>query len=150
LALIILFLLLLSVITEARENLLQNDEKLFILRRKVSPLFQAKFSDSEMKKLGCSVNTLKNLMAEIKLHRGDKSYTINKEKIFLCLRDEKGSYYTDNMLLYVLIHELAHCVCREIGHTDTFNEIFQVLLDKASALGIYDPNVPVIQDYCQY
>jgi hypothetical protein len=116
----------------------------------VYPLFHAKFTPLDMVKLVCSLPTLKNLMNEIKLHRGDKSYTINKEKIFLCLKDEKGEYYTDNMLLYVLIHELAHCVCKEIGHTDTFNEIFQVLLDKASSLGIYNPNIPIVQDYCQY
>jgi len=84
------------------------------------------------------------------LLKGKKSYTINKKRIHLCLKDEKGDYYDENMLIYVTIHELAHVKCPEVGHTDKFYDIFNELLDKASACGIYDKHKPLIKDYCEY
>ena len=84
------------------------------------------------------------------LLRGEKSYTINKKKIHLCLKDEKGDYYHQNMLVFVLLHEFAHVRCDEIGHTDKFHHIFKGLLDTASHHGIYNPNQPIIKDYCTY
>ena len=84
------------------------------------------------------------------LLKGKKSYTINKKRIHLCLKDEKGEYYDKNMLMYVTIHELAHVKCTEVGHTDKFYEIFNNLLDKASKCGVYDRTKPLIKDYCEY
>lgn len=87
---------------------------------------------------------------KIKIKSGKKSFTINKQDMTLCLRDEKNKYYNDNMLMYVAIHELAHVLCDEIGHTKKFYAINDVLLEKAEKLGIYDSNKPIIQDYCNY
>jgi len=81
---------------------------------------------------------------------GNKSYTINKQKVYLCLKDENNEYYEDNMLIYVALHELAHVLCDEIGHTDKFKRIFEELLVDAEKKGIYDSNVPPILDYCTY
>jgi len=80
----------------------------------------------------------------------NKSYTINKQKVYLCLKDDDNNYYPMNMLMYVAIHELAHVLCDEIGHTKKFHNIFNSLLQQASSLGIYDPNIPIIQNYCGY
>lgn len=80
----------------------------------------------------------------------DKSYTINKNKVYLCLRDQNNAYYSINMLMYVSIHELAHVICDEIGHTPKFHKIFSELLEKAVMRGIYDPSEPLIQDYCDF
>ena len=79
-----------------------------------------------------------------------ESYTINKKDVYLCLRDENNEYYNENMLIYVTLHEVAHAICDEIGHTQKFHEIFESLLDKAYNMGIYNPSIPIIQDYCQY
>lgn len=79
-----------------------------------------------------------------------RSYTINKKKVYLCLRDENGEYYNDNMLMFVLLHEMAHVMCDEIGHTAKFQQIFQQLLDEASSMKIYDPSIQPIQNYCEY
>ena len=87
-------------------------------------------------------------MNEISLYRGNKSYTINKEKVYLCLKDEKGEYFSDNMLLYVLGHEISHSLCPEIGHTEKFHQIFEALLVKLTEAGLYNPSIPIIQDYC--
>lgn len=88
---------------------------------------------------------------DLKLYKGDKSYTINKEKIYICLKDENGNYYPTNMLIYVVLHELAHLINKnDIGHTENFRKIFDDLLDKAESLGIYNPSIPPIQNYCTY
>jgi len=84
----------------------------------------------------------------LQFFEGNKSYTINKQKVYLCLRDENKEYYDFNMLVYVSIHELAHVVCDEVGHTKKFHEIFDRLLKKAAKMGIYDPRKPIIQNYC--
>ena len=55
-----------------------------------------------------------------------------------------------NMLIFVTLHEIAHCLCDEIGHTDRFNDIFNELLEKAIKMKIYNPSIPIIQDYCTY
>lgn len=84
----------------------------------------------------------------LKFYEGTKSYTINKKKVYLCLKDENKNYYNFNMLIYVAIHELAHVLCDEIGHTPKFHIIFKQLLEKAEALGIYDSSIPIIKNYC--
>jgi hypothetical protein len=48
------------------------------------------------------------------------------------------------MLTYVGLHELAHVLCDEVGHTAKFYQIFDELLDKAHQMGLYDPSIPII------
>lgn len=88
---------------------------------------------------------------QVSLYEGSSSYTINKKKMYLCLKDENGEYYDYNMLLYVTLHELAHVINKEdIGHTAAFYDRFDELLQKAEDVGLYDPNQKVISNYCQY
>lgn len=84
----------------------------------------------------------------VELYVGDKSKTINKKKVYICLKDDKGRYYSRNMLCYVLLHEYAHMLCDELDHTEKFKRIFDDLLAKASARGLYDPNIPPVSNYC--
>lgn len=84
------------------------------------------------------------------LLKGKKSYTINKKQIYICLKDEKGEYYNKNMLKYVILHELAHVLCDEIGHTEKFHKIFEEILKKAIKCGVYDDRIPPIKNYCEY
>jgi predicted metal-dependent hydrolase len=68
------------------------------------------------------------------------SYSVNKgEKIVLCVRqkDERKSFVEKNVLLYVSIHELAHLITAEVGHTPTFWSNFKFLLTEAVDIGIY-------------
>jgi hypothetical protein len=89
------------------------------------------------------------MVQNVSLYRGNKSYTINKHKIFLCLKDGNKQYYPDNTLIYVLAHEYAHVLCPEIGHTKKFDEIFKALLKELTREGIFDPTQPIEQDYCK-
>ena len=83
------------------------------------------------------------------LLRGEKSYTINKSRIHICLKDENDNYYDKNMLTYVILHELAHVLCDEIGHTTKFHSIFTDVLDKAVKSGVYNDKIPTIKNYCE-
>lgn len=85
---------------------------------------------------------------DVELYEGDKSYTINKKKVYICLKDKHGRYYNRNMLVYVICHEYAHLLCDEIGHTNNFFKIFDDILDQASNLGLYNPSIPILTDYC--
>jgi len=71
------------------------------------------------------------------------SYTINKSKIYLKLTDRNGEYYSNNTLIYVLLHEISHMLCDDIGHTENFHIIFRDLLLEAEKVGIYDPYIPI-------
>ena len=80
------------------------------------------------------------------------SYTVNKgEEMILCLRSkETGKFHDINLIMYVVIHELAHVACPEKGHTELFKNIFIFLLKVATEIKIYqkvnyrtDP-----QEYC--
>lgn len=84
----------------------------------------------------------------VELYEGDKSYTINKKKVYICLKDKNGRYYNRNMLVYVILHEYAHMLCDEVGHTDKFYRVFNHLLDRAERAGLYDPNISPIGKYC--
>lgn len=86
----------------------------------------------------------------MRLYKADKSFTINKSQTFLCLKDKEGYYYPLNQLVYVLLHERAHSLnTADVGHTDAFYKVFDELLEKATQLGIYNPNIPIIQNYCE-
>ena len=80
------------------------------------------------------------------------SYSINKgTEIYICLKDKKSNKLHDiNLLMYVMIHEMAHLACPTIGHDDLFHYIFNKLINYASIIGIYsyqDYNLNPVQ-YC--
>lgn len=81
---------------------------------------------------------------------GNKSYAINKKKIYMCLYDENHELYAPNTLIFVALHEIAHCINQTVGHDDGFHEVFQELLDTASELGIFNPSIPIPENYCKY
>lgn len=81
----------------------------------------------------------------------NKSYSINKKKIYLCMEDKYGNYYSYNTLLYVALHELAHCLNTvDTGHSEAFNNMFRYLLQTATDSGLYNPNMKIPCDYCEH
>jgi hypothetical protein len=68
---------------------------------------------------------------------GYTSYSVGKgEKIVLCIRTD-DRLERMNTIMYVAIHELAHVMTREYGHTPGFWSNFERLLDEAVAAGLY-------------
>lgn len=83
------------------------------------------------------------------IRESSTSFTEDKTIIYLCLRNERGQFYPMNTLIYVCLHEIAHLLNREdFGHTPAFNKIFDKLLCKAAAKGVYDPDKPHTTWYC--
>jgi hypothetical protein len=122
-------LLLIIIFGQVKEHHLQDDQMIHTLRNVLKPVHP--------------------IVETLRFYKGDKSYTINKEKVFLCLKDENGEYYPLNMLVYVTLHEIAHVLNNEdVGHTENFHNQFDKLLDKAGALGIFNHSIPIIQNYC--
>jgi hypothetical protein len=119
-----------------KENLLPYDPKIDDLRRRLL--------------------LVHDKASSLQFYHDKKSYTINKQKIHLCIKDENGTYYDDNMLIYASLHELAHAICNEIGHTPKFWAIFDELLLKASNTidpktnkPVYDKNGQIDLNYCE-
>jgi hypothetical protein len=91
------------------------------------------------------------IVDSLKFYDGkNRSYTLNKQLVHLCKVDKDGNMYDKNQLILVLIHEISHALCDEVGHTQKFNEIFEDLLDKAHKKGVYDPTIQSDPDYCTY
>jgi hypothetical protein len=122
-----------------------------IIRRLITKCEISYFTEQEdpyLLQLKEELSVLDPKLKDIKMYVGEKSYTINKKKIYICMKDENGEYYQRNMLAYCIIHEFAHVLCIEIGHTELFFEIFQGLLKQAAQQGLYDPTIPLLTDYC--
>ena len=73
------------------------------------------------------------------------TYTIDKRDMHVCLRtrDRNEDIYDINILMYVVLHELAH-LCNYnksgypiLGHGEEFRFIFKFLVEEAIKLGIY-------------
>ena len=101
-------------------------------------------------KFDCS--KIDDQIKNIDFYPADESYTEDKKRIYLCLRDENDNYYEYNMHMYVGIHECAHALTDVIDpehKTNEFTTMFQNLLQKAEQLGLYDPSKEIIENYCK-
>lgn len=66
------------------------------------------------------------------------SYSQNKgELISLCLRSLTNQFENINTIKFVAIHELAHIITDDVGHTEQFNKNFRFLLSHSIKLGLY-------------
>ena len=79
------------------------------------------------------------------------SYSVNKgEKISICIRSKDNTFGDMNTTMFVVIHELAHVMTHEVGHTKLFWENMKFLLEKAEEINLYKPinykDTPVM--YC--
>jgi hypothetical protein len=88
---------------------------------------------------------------ELSFHASNESFTEDKRFVYLCLKDKDGKYYDYNMIMYVSLHELAHAFSNSVDTDHSgkeFKDNFRNLLDKAQSLGLYDPKIPLVYDYC--
>lgn len=125
---VIIFLLIWYYFKIYYENYLENEPTIIRLKNKLISVFPE--------------------LSVVKLMKGKSSYTINKRKIYLCT-EFNGITYDDNMLTYVLLHELAHTLCPKIGHGTRFQTIFKSLLDRAERHNLFDSSKPRYENYCK-
>ncbi len=86
------------------------------------------------------------------------SFTENKESISLCLRERYGNkqLYDINLLMYIVLHELAHFTNYNnfgfpiLGHGQEFKDIFKFLIENAikAKVYVYDDYRQNPQNYC--
>lgn len=76
----------------------------------------------------------------------ESSYTINKGQIMsFCLRHkndkkkETDKFHRENVLIFVIIHELAHVMSITEGHGKEFMDNFRFILRECVKAGIYNP-----------
>lgn len=73
------------------------------------------------------------------MENGYTSYSINKgERIVMCIRQRDGGFVDANVVVYVAVHELAHIMTTDIGHTPLFWSNFRFLLREAIEIGVYE------------
>lgn len=90
------------------------------------------------------------IVDHLRFFEGDKSYTLDKKYVFLCKRDKKTQQqYHQNQLTLVVLHEISHALCDEVGHTPKFDAILEDLLMKAQHAGLYDDSIPHVDGYCE-
>jgi hypothetical protein len=67
------------------------------------------------------------------------SYTVDKSKVFMCLRqrNDKEELVDENILVFVALHEMAHVGTASIGHNPEFWNNFAWLLKHAEEIKIY-------------
>lgn len=95
---------------------------------------------------------INTIIIESESNNGYTSYSINKgEKLVFCLRSkEKENIHDINLIMYVVLHEMSHIACPEIGHTQLFKKIFAFLTTIAIKLNIYKkiPFETESKEYC--
>ncbi len=75
----------------------------------------------------------------------------DKSIIRLCMRDSKKQMYSDNTLIRVLLHEMAHVKTPFVDQQHTSERFInneKELLTRATELGIYNPSEKFPCDYC--
>ena len=84
---------------------------------------------------------------------GIESVTVNKENIFICLRDPKTKkIYPLDILLFVTLHEFAHVLSKTYStksHNGEFKNNFNNLLKQAYKKNFLTSNIVIPDDYCQ-
>lgn len=89
------------------------------------------------------------------LRVANRTTTLDKKTILYCAIDpDTGRPYSQNTLIGVLIHELAHYESKSYGkspddHNDEWKDTYIKLKQKAAEVGIYDPKFPPPKKYCK-
>lgn len=86
-----------------------------------------------------------SMLSEAAVDNKYTTYTIDKNEMHICLRtrDSYEKTYDIDLLMYVVLHELAHLCNFDkygkpiIGHGKEFIEIFQLLVREAMLIGVY-------------
>ena len=136
---------------KSKEFLLKSANTLATINLRVEKLInhlQTNFSDDQnknyfIKKLRENYNTY--MISEAAIDPRYTTYTVDKQDMHICLRtrDQYENVYDIDILMYVVLHELAHlCNFNKfgtpiIGHGSEFKIIFKFLVEESMKLGIY-------------
>lgn len=99
----------------------------------------------ELKRVIRSTGVIPDKYLDIPVVSSKESYTFQKRKIFLCLKDfDTGKMFDFNTLMHVYVHELAHAMTppEPNAHSDRWRQTFEGLLHRLAKAGVYDESKP--------
>jgi predicted metal-dependent hydrolase len=87
-----------------------------------------------------------SILSEAAIDNRYTTYTVDKKDMHICLRtrDKYENIYDINVLMYVVLHELAHFGNYDKegnaiqGHGKEFRDIFKLLVSEAIEIGVYE------------
>ena len=127
---------------EAQERV----NNLALIRLKLETIVKALENDTEYNYYNSVKRLVKNWntgisIKEIGMLENDAAYVIDKHNMSFCLRKSPsgGELESLNLLTYVAIHELAHVMSIETGHSDEFQQNFKFLLEYSKRLFFTNP-----------
>jgi hypothetical protein len=121
---------------QAADRLARVRERLLSLRKHLEASHKnVKFVDQILNNFDCSPEQFTESTPDA-VHT---SYTVDKQKVFMCLRqrNEKEELVRENVLVFVALHEMAHVGTESIGHTPEFWNNFAWLLKQAESINVY-------------
>ncbi len=117
---------------------------------------QENFSDSDYRYIDLlkkKISLLDPNFVNLDIVPGYESSTYDKRKISLCIKDPNNSiYYDKDVLIYVLLHEIAHLKSKSYStssHNREFIDNFEKLLNEAYRKQLINPNLYVPSNYCK-
>ena len=131
-------------IIRQKEPPMPNELNKFI--KYITPIFDHKrVYQGEMDKL--NIRNGRTILHTIHIGEADTAYTLNKKAIYIQLYKKNHTLYDYNTLVYVFLHEMAHVLCSDVGHTESFVRIYRQLLQDAKQLHLYEPKIPLDPEY---
>lgn len=123
---------------------------LIIFRKKEG--FSESPEQEYIRKLKTLVSLVNPEFDKLKIYPGKESVTVDKKKIYICLKDPiTKEFYPFDVLIYVMLHEIAHVQSKTYStktHNVEFEKNFQNLLEDAYSVGILQNDVAVPTNYC--
>ncbi len=95
-----------------------------------------------------------DIVNRVVISAGPRSVTFNKKDVRLCLYDVNRKMYSFKILMYVLLHELAHVITEtmsgygDVPHDAKFLDSIDLLVRQAAQNGICVDKSAVPESYC--
>jgi hypothetical protein len=142
---------------ESANTLAEINKRVVILIDYLDSKYKDDFSKNYfIRKLKSNYNP--NILSEAAIDKRYTTYTIDKSNMHVCLRqrDSIEKVYDINLLMYVILHELAHLCNYNIhgeaiqGHGEEFRSIFKFLIIESIKIGIYnyEDYTEIPKEYC--
>lgn len=116
-----------------------NELEKFVLYLTVNKIF----SDSKTRLLNYKIKNM--ILGERAKNETEVGYTVNKgREIRVCLRDFNGNLIDKDVVLFIILHELAHIITESYGHTNEFWGNYKQLEESAKTYGLvknFDPTI---------
>jgi predicted metal-dependent hydrolase len=138
--------------TKSEEYLKESANMLADINSKVEKLIfhlQQKYKNDNKRNYFIRIlkrNYNQSILSEAAIDNRYTTYTVDKKDMHICLRtrDKYEEIYDINVLMYVVLHELAHFCNYDRegnaiqGHGKEFRDIFKLLVSEAIEIGVYE------------